>query len=271
MADLLYKNSRDVFLDTVEVKDYIQIHRISAVYESISKSIKKPLKMILLYGQPGTGKSMFLSKLYEDFSSVQKAHLYKTPMLNENEFLKRLAKDMYGIEQTVDTDLTDFIDLLQNKEADEIPVPLIFLDEAQLYSDSMMETIRLLSDTRKIKFIISLHKTQKEDIIAKEHFRTRIWESIRLQNASAEELMIYVQKKLLKANCVESANMFTKSSMDFIHKLTQGNFRETNKLLYTLFDIYDYYMQKNSKKVDKEKISKKIIEMSAIHTGLIDA
>jgi len=28
--------------------------------------------------------------------------------------------------------------------------------------------------------IISLHKTENEDIIAKEHFQTRIWESIEL-------------------------------------------------------------------------------------------
>ena len=61
-------------------------------------------------------------------------------------------------------------------------VPLVLLDEAQLYSSSLMEKIRLLSDSRKIKFVITLHKTEEEDIIAKEHFQTRIWESIERNN-----------------------------------------------------------------------------------------
>ncbi len=53
---------------------------------------------------------------------------------------------------------------------------VFLLDECQLYSEALMEKIRLLSDTRAIKFVITLHKTDNEDIIAKEHFKTRIWE-----------------------------------------------------------------------------------------------
>ncbi len=46
----------------------------------------------------------------------------------------------------------------------------------------MLEEISILSDTGSMKFIISLHKTDNEDVIAKEHFQTRIWESIELKN-----------------------------------------------------------------------------------------
>ena len=116
-----------------------------------------------------------------------------------------------------------------------------------------------------------MHKTEKEDLIAKEHFQTRIWETIELENASAVELKIYIQKKLMKANCFDSANMFHSKSVNLIYKITNGNYRDTNKLLYTLFDIYNSYMENNPSKIDTNKVSNKIIEMAALHTGLLHA
>jgi len=267
----IYENSRDVFLDTVNVKDYIQLERISMIYQALKDSIEKPLKMVLLYGKPGTGKSMFLSKLHEDIAPLQKAYLYKTPILDESEFFKTLAQDLYGIRYDGELNFTQFMKVVENRELTEAFVPIIMLDEAQLYTTAMMEKIRLLSDTRKVKFVIALHKTEKEDIIAKEHFQTRIWESIKLENASPTELKIYIQKKLMKVNCIDTASMFMPKSINTIHKLTDGNYRDTNKLIYTLFDIYHYYSQNDPKKIKGNEISKKIIEMAAIHTGLINA
>ncbi|MFA7501291.1 MAG: ATP-binding protein, partial [Sulfurimonas sp.] len=218
-----------------------------------------------------TGKSMFLSKLHESIASEQKAYLYKTPILDESEFYKTLAQDLYEIRYDGELNFTQFMRVVENRELVEAIVPVIMLDEAQLYSTIMMEKIRLLSDTRKVKFVIALHKTEKEDIIAKEHFQTRIWESIKLENALPSELKIYIQKKLMKANCIDTASMFTPKSINLIHKLTDGNYRDTNKLIYTLFDIYHYYAQNTPNKIKRNEISAKIIEMAAIHTGLINA
>jgi len=269
MKSSIFTNSKDVFLDTVNAKDYVQLDRVSIIYQSLKASVKKPLKMILLYGKPGTGKSMLLSKLYQDLSNTQDIHYYMTPILDESEFYKSIAEDLYGIYNEEELNFTQMIKILKTKNSDEIP--LVLLDEAQLYSDALMEKIRLLSDTRKIKFVIALHKTQKEDLIAKEHFQTRIWESIELSNATATELKIYIQKKLMKANCFDSASMFTKSSIKLIYKLTDGNYRETNKLLNTVFEIYSYYYNNTQRRISTAKLSNKIIEMSAIHTGLINA
>lgn len=271
MKPSIYEDSRDVFLDIVNAKDYIRLERLSIIYESLKNSIEKPLKMILLYGKPGTGKSMFLSKLHEDLALSQKICLYKTPILDESEFFKTLAQDLYDTRYEGELNFTQFIKVVENRELDDTTVPLILLDEAQLYTTPMMEKIRLLSDTRKVKFVIALHKTEKEDIIAKEHFQTRIWESIKLENASASELKIYIQKKLMKANCIDTASLFTQKSINLIHKLTDGNYRDTNKLVYTLFDIYLYYANENPSKITSNEISAKFIEMAAIHTGLIDA
>lgn len=270
MSTSIYINSKNVFLDTVSSKDYVQLDRVSTIYQSLKDSIKKPLKMILLYGKPGTGKSMFLTKLFNDLSSSQIVHLYQTPILDESEFYKTLAQDIFSTKYNGELNFTQFMKIVENSGINSIPV--VLLDEAQLYSDILMEKIRLISDTRTIKFVITLHKTEKEDLIAKEHFQTRIWETIELENASSSELKIYIQKKLMKANCFDSANMFTGKSVNRIYKLTNGNYRDTNKLLYTLFDIYSAYHENNQlSSIGTVQISNKLIEMSAIHTGLINA
>ncbi|WP_455756532.1 AAA family ATPase [Sulfurimonas sp.] len=269
MKSNLFNNSKEVFIDTVNYKDYVQLDRVSTIYQSLKDSVNKPLKMILLYGKPGTGKSMFLTKLYHDLSSIKTVLLYQSPILDDGEFFRTLAQDLLNIKYKGSLNFTQFMKILEEHSFNDIPI--VLLDEAQLYSDTLMEKIRLLSDTRKIKFVITLHKTKEEDIVAKEHFQTRIWESIELENASNAELKIYIQKKLMKANCFDSANMFHSKSIDLIYKITNGNYRQTNKLLYTLFDIYLNYMQNNPSKIDTNKISNKIIEMSAIHTGLINA
>ena len=269
MNSSIFQNSKDVFLDTVNAKDYVQLDRVSTIYQSLKDSVNKPLKMILLYGKPGTGKSMFLTKLYHDLSTTKTVHLYQTPILDDSEFFKRLAHDLLNVNYQGELNFTQFMKIVESHVIDDVPV--VLLDEAQLYSPSLMEKIRLLSDTRKVKFVITLHKTEKEDLIAKEHFQTRIWETIELQHALADELKIYIQKKLMKANCFDTANMFHTKSVNLIYKLTHGNYRDTNKLLYTLFDIYIDYIENNPSKVNTNSVSHKIIEMAAIHTGLVDA
>ncbi len=269
MESSIFESSKDVFLDTVDARDYIQLDRVSTIYQSLKDSVNKPLKMILLYGKPGTGKSMFLKKLYSDLSPTRAVYLYQTPILDDSEFFKRLAHDLLNVKYNGELNFTQFMKIIENHDVNEIPI--ILLDEAQLYSTTLMEKIRLLSDTRKVKFVIILHKTEKEDLIAKEHFQTRIWETIELENASSTELKTYIQKKLMKANCFDTANMFQSRSVNLIHKLTNGNYRDTNKLLFTLFDIYLYYAENDRSKINTNQVSNKIIEMSAIHTGLINA
>lgn len=273
MYNNIFKNSKEVFTDTVDAKDYVQLDRVASIYASLKKSVKKPLKMILLYGKPGTGKSMFLAKLYQDISKSYPVYLYSTPILDDREFFTTLAKDIYKVQYTGELNFTQFMKIVeqnsQNISEENKNVPIILLDEAQLYSQQQMEKIRLLSDTRKLKFVITLHKTEKEDIIAKEHFQTRIWESIELANATQSELKIYIQKKLMKANFFDTANMFHNKNIALIYKITKGNYRDTNKLLYTLFEIYHWYAKNDPSKIKFSRILNKHIEMAGLATGLI--
>jgi Cdc6-like AAA superfamily ATPase len=276
MQDNIYESSKNIFIDIVQVQDYIKLDRVTRVYQSLLYSLQKPLKMILIYGKPGTGKSMFLSKLHDELKHTQKIYMYLTPILDESEFVKILAQDLLDIPSSSALNFTQFMRELEsakkeNENSENDNVPIILLDEVQLYSDSLMEKIRLLSDTRAVKFVLALHKTQGEDLLAKEHFQTRIWESIELENASVNELNIYITKKLLQYGYLYTFSMFDVSVIENIHSITHGNYRDTNKLLYSVFDIYDYYSKKNPEKISTNKISKDIIEMAAIHTGLLNA
>ena len=76
MSSSIFVNSKDVFLDIVNAKDYIQLDRVSTIYQDLKDSIKKPLKMILFYGKPGTGKSIFLNIFFSPPTIIANFELF---------------------------------------------------------------------------------------------------------------------------------------------------------------------------------------------------
>ena len=264
-----YSPAKNVFIDSIDVEDYINLDSSLNAYDQLLHSIEKPLKMILLFGRPGTGKSILLNHLYQNHKDKKDLHYFETPMTSEKELFQKLfkiiaKKDIPFDKQVNFSTLVDYCSSLRGKR--EI---IVLLDEAQMYSQEMMERIRLLSDTRSIKFVVSLHKTENEDLIAKEHFQSRIWEVIELTNGSQADTQSYIHKKLLKKNLFEVANAIKSNHVKRIYALTKGNYREVNKLLFTIFELYEYYDRNDPSKISYDQLSIKIIEMAGIKLGHI--
>ncbi len=265
-----YEDAKNVFVDSIDINDYIELESSMVAYKQLEHSMDKPLKMILLFGRPGTGKSILLNYIQDKLKHQKEIYYFDTPTLNEKEFFHKLFKILTKKDLPSNTvvnfsALVDYCKKLRGKR--EL---IILLDEAQMYEADMMEKIRLLSDSRAVKFVVALHKTDDEDLIAKEHFKTRIWEVIELKNGSREEQTVYIHKKLLKKNLFEIANSIVEKDMKLIHKYTQGNYRECNKLLYTIFEICEFYDKNEPSQINYERIPKRIIEMAALKLGYIN-
>jgi len=265
-----YRALKNIFIDSVEKDSYVDLESTKYNYKVLESSLEKPLKMLLIFGKPGTGKSMLLNKLYHNLKESREIHYFEAPILSEKEFLGRILEAISS--QVIPANMkVNFDALLRYCQSIKGKREIVFLlDECQLYSESLMEKIRLLSDTRTVKFVITLHKTDNEEIIAKEHFKTRIWEVIELNNASEYDLEEYIRKKMIKKGFIEVSNMLRKKDFKYIHSHTLGNFRETNKYLYTIFDIYEYYDELKTHKLSTKKFSKKILEMAALRLGYIN-
>ncbi len=264
-----YELAKNVFIDSIDIDDYIELESSIAAYKQLKHSMDKPLKMILLFGRPGTGKSILLNRIYEKLKHQKEIYYFDTPPISAKEFFHKLFKVLtkHDLPRNTEVNFSALVDFCKNLRGKREVI--ILLDEAQMYSAEMMEKIRLLSDSRSVKFVISLHKTDNEDLIAKEHFQSRIWEVIELKNATKEDQTTYVHKKLLKKNFFEIANSIKSKNMNLIHLFTKGNYRECNKLLFTIFEICEYYDKNSPNEINYEYIPQKIIEMAALKLGYI--
>jgi DNA transposition AAA+ family ATPase len=265
-----YKAAKNTFIDEVRVEDYIGLEGSRKAYERLEDSIDKPMKMILVYGQPGTGKTLMLNRIYHNHRHQKDIHFIDTPIGSRKEFYRKLFEIITGkmMPSNSKIEFETFVEYGKKMRGRRDIV--ILLDEAQIYPGDMLEEIRILSDTGSMKFVLSAHETEGDELLSKKHFQSRIWERIELKNADFDELKTYIYKRLLNRGLIDIANQFSDKQNRFIFKMTKGNFRECNKPLYSAFEIYEYYETHKPEKVDYKRISMKILEMAAIKSGFID-
>ncbi len=270
----IYTHIKDVFIDEDESLNFVNLDNSISCYNKIVLALKKPLKLILFYGKPGSGKTFLLNKIANDLKEDKSLIFFPHPFFSEATFIEALCEQIYGKKLEDINNFESFIKFYSKdfSSKDEIlkNQMTVILDEAQLYPTELIEKIRLMADTRMFKFLFTIHKTENEDILAKDYFQTRIWESIELSSADVNEIIIYLQRKLSQKN-YDKYLKFEKKDYDKAYELCSGNLRTLNKIMYKFYEICEYYEQYQPSKLSGDKANTMILTMAALDAGLIDA
>ena len=270
----IYTHIKDVFIDEDESLNFVNLDNSISCYNKIVLALKKPLKLILFYGKPGSGKTFLLNKIANDLKEDKSLIFFPHPFFSEATFIEALCEQIYGKKLEDINNFESFIKFYSKdfSSKDEIlkNQMTVILDEAQLYPTELIEKIRLMADTRMFKFLFTIHKTENEDILAKDYFQTRIWESIELSSADANEIIIYLQRKLSQKN-YDKYLKFEKKDYECAYSFCGGNLRTLNKIMYKFYEICEYYEQYQPSKLSGDKANIMILTMAALDAGLIDA
>ena len=270
----IYTHIKDVFIDEDESLNFVILDNSISCYNKIVLALKKPLKLILFYGKPGSGKTFLLNKIANDLKEDKSLIFFPHPFFSEATFIEALCEQIYGKKLEDINNFESFIKFYSKdfSSKDEIlkNQMTVILDEAQLYPTELIEKIRLMADTRMFKFLFTIHKTENEDILAKDYFQTRIWESIELSSADVNEIIIYLQRKLSQKN-YDKYLKFEKKDYECAYSFCGGNLRTLNKIMYKFYEICEYYEQYQPSKLSGDKANTMILTMAALDAGLIDA
>lgn len=270
----IYTHIKDVFIDEDESLNFVNLDNSISCYNKIVLALKKPLKLILFYGKPGSGKTFLLNKIANDLKEDKSLIFFPHPFFSEATFIEALCEQIYGKKLKDINNFESFIKFYSKdfSSKDEIlkNQMTVILDEAQLYPTELIEKIRLMADTRMFKFLFTIHKTENEDILAKDYFQTRIWESIELSSADVNEIIIYLQRKLSQKN-YDKYLKFEKKDYECAYSFCGGNLRTLNKIMYKFYEICEYYEQYQPSKLSGDKANIMILTMAALDAGLIDA
>ena len=270
----IYTHIKDVFIDEDESLNFVNLDNSISCYNKIVLALKKPLKLILFYGKPGSGKTFLLNKIANDLKEDKSLIFFPHPFFSEATFIEVLCEQIYGKKLEDINNFESFIKFYSKdfSSKDEIlkNQMTVILDEAQLYPTELIEKIRLMADTRMFKFLFTIHKTENEDILAKDYFQTRIWESIELSSADVNEIIIYLQRKLSQKN-YDKYLKFDKKDYECAYSFCGGNLRTLNKIMYKFYEICEYYEQYQPSKLSGDKANIMILTMAALDAGLIDA
>ena len=79
-----YTELKNIFVDG-EIFDYVNLDKSALAYERLVQTLDKPLKLILFFGKPGTGKTFLLQKIYNDYKKEKNVIFFPRPFFDEKE------------------------------------------------------------------------------------------------------------------------------------------------------------------------------------------
>jgi type II secretory pathway predicted ATPase ExeA len=197
-----------------------------------------------LVAEPGMGKTTLLYQLLQRWKGyVHSAFLFQT-QCDSRELIRYLLEDL-GLKSDgedivrMHSELNDFL-YRETKAGRRV---VVFIDEAQNLSDSVLETVRLLSDfeapDKKLLQIILAGQPELAQRLSRPglaQLRQRIAIQARLDALPAGEVARYVQHRLQVAG-YESPELFTAGALEFVAERSLGIPRLINNLCFNALSL----------------------------------
>jgi type II secretory pathway predicted ATPase ExeA len=222
-----FNSVKNLFRDVVDVKNYIPLASIEKLKIDLTNAINQNEKMIFLSGAAGSGKSMILNSIYNNLKDEKNVFYISNPFLEINSVL--------NIIKTLDINEHYYL----------------FIDEAQLLDDSVLENLRIYADKGNLTIVFAIHDVDLNRLLKKKHFETRINYIFKTIPVTKEEVECFINTKLIKANFISLAEKFKSKHYSLIFKYTRGSLRKTNQFMFKLFDVLDFFYKRDNEKVFK--------------------
>jgi general secretion pathway protein A len=219
-----------------------------------------------LIAKPGMGKTTLLFRLLERLeSSARTVFLFHT-QCDSREFFGHLLADL-GIDSQGQglARMHDQLNQLLLAEARAGRRFVLVIDEAQNLDDSVLETVRLLSDFEtpraKLMHIILAGQPQLAEKLARPglvQLRQRISLLARLEPFSLEETRAYIDHRLKAVGYVQP-ELFTPEAMEMIGARSEGIPRNINNICFNALSL-GYALEK--KKIDSAIVQEVLSDLN---------
>ena len=202
--------------------------------------LTEPGGFVCITGDIGTGKTTLLRTFFEGLGpEVAIAYVFN-PALSAEELLQRIVREL-GVAAASGTqaDLTDALNvhLLAERKAGRLSV--VVIDEAQGVSIEVLEQLRLLSNletnTEKLLRLVLVGQPQLAELLldpALAQLNQRITLRWHLGPLTAEETAAYVRHRLSVASGGKVTDLFTRSALRLVHRLSRGVPRLVNMIAH---------------------------------------
>src|SRR5215469_12401579 len=214
-------------------------HTHCAALDSLTDAILSDRGFVALIAEPGMGKTTLLHQVMEGMRDAARGVFLFQTQCDSREFFQYLMSEL-GVDFTrmslvaMHNKLNEilFAEMLAGRRF------VLIVDEAQNLDDSVLETVRLLSNFEtthaKLMQIVLAGQPQLGEKLQQKHLAQLLQRLTVLQYLepfSPEETAGYVNHRL-KAAGYPGESLFDASALELIAEQSQGNPREINKICF---------------------------------------
>ncbi len=220
--------------------------------------IKNNRGIMLITGQPGTGKTTALRAFVSQLSELSfKAFYFPLSTVNVNDFYKQINDRLGGEEANRKSKLFESIQTrIKEMVTDFKKIPVFIFDEAHLLKNDNFTELQLLlnfnMDSTDPAIVITAGQPHLADRLARPILRAfyqRITLKYQLLPLQKMEIKPYIQHHLKIKGCDKSP--FSDNAIEAIYKNTAGSPRDIAKITISCLTLA---MMQNSKTITEEHV-----------------